>query len=102
MGGNCAGVLALALGALTTIQVFGAAGTAVAQSAEAEMKTLTFEQIRARLKALDGEHTAALEDEDFDKAYRLLREIGRLDEELIRRELATPPERPPEPPRPPR
>ena len=62
----------------------------------AELRDLAVDDLRGRLRLLDEEHSAALADEDYDKAARILREINRLEDELFRRHLAAPPARPPD------
>jgi hypothetical protein len=85
--------------------VLGAAGgrpTARVRAAEApagpgaEVRDLAVDDLRGRLRLLDEEHNGALADEDYDKAARILREINRLEDELLRRHLAVPPARPPD------
>ena len=66
------------------------------REAGAELRDLPVEDLRGRLKLLDEEHSAALADEDYDKAARVLREINRLEDELFRRHLVAPPARPPD------
>jgi hypothetical protein len=88
--------LFLALGASAGSGLVGAPRVASAAEAESDLRILSTEQIRARLRALDAEHTAALEVENYDQASRILREINRLGDELIRREFRPPPQRPPD------
>jgi hypothetical protein len=78
-----------------------AAATPPAQ-AEADLRHLSMEEIRRRLKALDDEQTAALAEDDYDRAVQLLREINRLSGELERRSRRTPVPSPPGAPAPPR
>ncbi len=66
----------------------------------ADLRDLSVQEIRGRLKLLDDEHSAALAQEDYDKAARILREINRLDDELVRRNFGAPLPRPPDRPAP--
>ena len=78
------------------------AGRAWAQNppgATDNLKDLSVQDIRGRLRLLDKEHSLAIAEEDYDKAGRIVREINRLDEELLRRHWEVPVPRPPNDPR---
>jgi hypothetical protein len=66
------------------------------------LRDLSLRDIRGRLQLLDQEHTLAILDEDYEKASRIIQEINRLEEELLRRHWEAPIPRPPDspPPRP--
>ncbi len=62
------------------------------------LKDLSVPDIRSRLRLLDKEHSLAVLEEDYNKAGRIIQEINRLEEELLRRHWEAPIPRPPDRP----
>ena len=69
---------------------------AVAAEAAERLKALSLDELRRRLAALEAEASAALAEEDYERAARLRREMVPLEEEIVRRERETTPSRPPD------
>lgn len=64
--------------------------------AAGELKDLSVDEIRRRLASLEAEANAALADEDYERAARRRREMLPLEEEIVRRDRAGTPSRPPD------
>lgn len=98
-GGSWIGLIGVTVLLAVAVAAVGAprpCAAAVAGTAAKKLKDLSLDELRRRLAALEAEASAALAEEDYERAARLRREMVPLEEEIVRRERETTPSRPPD------